>query len=126
MRIYVAATRQNDGKTIVSMGLIAAAKKIFNSVGYIKPVGQQYKEVNGEKIDKDAILMKEVYNIRSFLSEMSPIAVPSGFTRKYVESGKPKPLEDKIKKAYREVSKDKDFVLIEGTGHAGVGSVFDL
>ena len=30
------------------------------------------------------------------------------------------------KKSFKEVSKDKDLVVIEGTGHAGVGSVFDL
>ena len=31
----------------------------------------------------------------------------------------------KIQKGFDDVSLNKDFVLIEGTGHAGVGSVFD-
>ena len=35
-------------------------------------------------------------------------------------------LEDKICRAFYRVSWEKDFTLIEGTGHAGVGSVFDL
>jgi len=32
----------------------------------------------------------------------------------------------KIQKAFDRVAWEKDFVLCEGTGHAGVGSVFDL
>ncbi|MCM8788819.1 MAG: DRTGG domain-containing protein, partial [Candidatus Omnitrophica bacterium] len=35
-------------------------------------------------------------------------------------------LRKKIIDAYNKISHDKDIVIIEGTGHAGVGSVFDL
>jgi len=35
-------------------------------------------------------------------------------------------LEDQICRAFDRVSWEKDFTLIEGTGHAGVGRVFDL
>jgi dethiobiotin synthetase len=70
-RIFIAATHQDDGKTTSSLGLFAALGKRFGRIGYIKPVGQRFREVEGMLIDEDS-------------------------------------------------------VLIEGTGHAGVGSVFDL
>ena len=54
MNVYIGATRQNDGKTITCLGLISAFKKRVDRVGYIKPVGQRYVEVNGHKIDEDA------------------------------------------------------------------------
>ncbi|NMC82541.1 MAG: dethiobiotin synthase, partial [Armatimonadetes bacterium] len=60
LKIYVAATRQNDGKTVMALGLVLALQKRFARVGYIKPVGQQYIEVDGAKIDKDAVLVHEV------------------------------------------------------------------
>ena len=41
-KIFVAATRQNDGKTTISLGFINAFKKKFKRVGFIKPVGQRY------------------------------------------------------------------------------------
>ncbi len=41
MNVFIAATRQNDGKTITCLGLIAALKKRLDNVGYIKPVGQR-------------------------------------------------------------------------------------
>ncbi|MBN2535564.1 MAG: AAA family ATPase [Spirochaetales bacterium] len=125
-RIYVAATRQNDGKTITALGLLDAFCDIFPNVGYIKPVGQQVKFIGNKKIDKDATLMSEVFHIGSQLPDMSPIAVPSGFTRNYILHGDVDNLKDKILHAYTRASKGRDFMVIEGTGHAGVGSVFNL
>ncbi|NBV85510.1 MAG: hypothetical protein EBS01_04445 [Verrucomicrobia bacterium] len=43
-RIYVAATRQDDGKTTCCLGLYAALERKFPRIGYIKPVGQRDKK----------------------------------------------------------------------------------
>ncbi len=126
MRVYIAATRQNDGKTIASLGLIAAALNRTASVGYIKPVGQHYVQVNGHKIDEDAILVKDTYRVGCDLPDMSPIAIPRGFTEDYIEHPDRDALVRSVTEAFDRVSAGKDFTLIEGTGHAGVGSVFDM
>jgi len=125
-KIFIAATRQNDGKTVVSVGLVLTLKKIFSKVGFIKPVGQKYVLVDGEKVDKDAILMKKVCGIEENLKDINPIAVEEGFTQRYLDSPNPSDLIKKIKESYEKVSAGKDVVVIEGTGHAGVGSIFDL
>ena len=52
-RVYIAATRQNDGKTTTSLGLLAALQKYHPRVGYIKPVGQRLVEIAEQKIDED-------------------------------------------------------------------------
>lgn len=126
MNVYVAATRQNDGKTIVSVGLIAALIKRLSKVGYIKPVGQHFIDVETCKIDEDSILMKQVFDIDCELPDMSPIAIPRGFTEAYIENPDRNRLVERITAAYTKCAQGKDFVLIEGTGHAGVGSVFDM
>ena len=41
-RIFVAATRMDDGKTTTSLGLFAALQQYFPRIGYIKPVGQRF------------------------------------------------------------------------------------
>ena len=125
-KVYIAATRQNDGKTIVSLGLLSAFIEKFQKVGYIKPVGQQYREIKDHKIDKDSILMHDVFNLSDKYEDMSPVAVPKGFTENYILHGDKSVLQNRILNAYKKVSKDKEFVLVEGTGHAGVGAVFDL
>lgn len=126
MNVYIAATRQNDGKTIVSLGLLSALRKRFKSVGYVKPVGQQYQVIDGKKIDKDAVLMQRVFGLKDELRFMSPIAIPSGFTENYILRGRRSVLVNRIKRSWRRLAEDNDFILIEGTGHAGVGSVFDM
>ncbi len=126
MNLYVAATRQNDGKTMVSLGLISALRKMVRGVGYMKPVGQHYKIIKGQKIDKDAVLMQNIFDFKGELSDMSPVAIPAGFTERYILKGTRSALAKKIKSAYSRLAKANDFILIEGTGHAGVGSVFDM
>ncbi|MBN1794072.1 MAG: AAA family ATPase [Candidatus Omnitrophica bacterium] len=126
MKIYIGATRQNDGKTIVSLGLLNALRTRTGKIGYIKPVGQHYVKVGGHKIDEDAILMKEIYKLEDDLWHMSPIAVPQGFTEEYILHGKKEILVKSIEQAYTKVSANKDITIIEGTGHAGVGAVFDM
>ncbi|MGH7976737.1 MAG: phosphotransacetylase family protein [Limisphaerales bacterium] len=125
-RVFIAATRQNDGKTTTSLGLIAALQRHFPRVGYIKPVGQRFIQIEEQKIDEDSVLMDAVYSMNCPLVDMSPIAVEPNFTRKYLEAANNETLVKKIQKAFDRVAWEKDFVLCEGSGHAGVGSVFDL
>jgi BioD-like phosphotransacetylase family protein len=125
-RVFIAATRQNDGKTTTSLGLLAALQKRYPRIGYIKPVGQRFVEIEEHKIDEDTVLMDSVYRLNCPLVDMSPIAVEPDFTRKYLQSSNRDALVKKIEKAFDRVSWEKDFVLCEGSGHAGVGSVFDL
>ncbi len=126
MKVYVAATRQNDGKTMVCLGLLSALSGRVKSIGYMKPVGQQYVVVDGEKIDEDAVLMKELFNLDCCLSDMNPISVPSGFTAEYILGGVRDDLVRRVKEGFQALSCGKEMVLLEGTGHAGVGSVFDM
>src|ERR1044071_2865540 len=125
-RVFIAATRQNDGKTTTCLALRAAMQNSHPRVGYIKPVGQRFVEIAEQKIDEDTVLMDQVYNLNCPLLDMSPIAVEPDFTRKYLQSSNREALVKKIEKAFDRVSWEKDFVLCEGSGHAGVGSVFDL
>ncbi|HEX4121391.1 MAG TPA: AAA family ATPase [Verrucomicrobiae bacterium] len=125
-RVFIAATRQNEGKTTTSLGLVAALQKFYPRIGYIKPVGQRFVEIEEQKIDEDIVLMDRVFRLNCPLPDMSPIAVEPDFTRKYLQSSNNEALVKKIVKAFDRVAWEKDFVLCEGSGHAGVGSVFDL
>ena len=125
-RLFIAATRQNEGKTTVSLGLASALQKRYPRIGYIKPVGQRFIEVETQKIDEDIILMDRVYRLNCPLVDMSPIAVDPEFTRKYLQKSNRDELVQRIEEAFDRVAWEKEFVICEGSGHAGVGSVFDL
>ena len=85
-RVFIAATRQNDGKTTASLGLLSALQNVYKRIGYIKPVGQRFVEIEEQKIDEDTVLMDRVYQLNCPLVDMSPIAVEPDFTRKYLQA----------------------------------------
>ena len=124
-KVFIAATQQNDGKTTVSLGLVCNFQGRFKKVGFIKPIGQRYLEEEGMKIDEDSILIEEVCGIKSGLKDMSPIAVEKGFTEKYIAKPDKSSISRRIQESFRRVAQGHDLVVIEGTGHAGVGSCFD-
>jgi len=124
-KLFIAATKQNDGKTTVSLGLIRNLQNRFKKVGFIKPIGQRYLEEQGLKIDEDSVLIEDVCGIKCGLKDMSPIAVEKGFTEKYISRPNKEAITREIQDSFRRVSKGNDLVIVEGTGHAGVGSVFD-
>ena len=125
-RLFVAATKQNDGKTTVSLGLFGALRKRLGRIGFIKPVGQRFVEVDGLRIDEDSVLIDETFGVHTPLEAMSPIAVEPDFTRRYIEHSNNDHLVKHIQNSFDRAAWEKEFVIIEGTGHAGVGSVFDL
>ncbi len=125
-KLFVAATRQNDGKSTLCLGLLQALRKTFPEIGFMKPVGQHYIKREGYEIDEDVSLMKDVCRIKDNLADMNPIVVKKGFTEEYIQRGDKEELIQKIQGAFERISENKELMLIEGTGHAGVGAVIDL
>lgn len=126
--IFVAATGQNVGKTTLCLGIMSALHKRFSSAGFIKPVGQQHVRINDQLIvDKDVLLFKDYFKLKSEFGDMSPVILPSGFTRDYLD-GKinPQHLEKNILNAFKRIQQSSSYTLVEGTGHIGVGSIINL
>lgn len=128
LRIFISATGQNAGKTTFSLGIIAALLKRFKSIGFIKPIGQRYLMEQGFKVDEDSVLIEKIFGMSHNLSikDLSPVAVERGFTEKYIEGNVKTDYAGKIVDSFNKVAHDNELVIIEGTGHTGVGSVFDL
>jgi len=126
-RIFVAATRMNDGKTTTCLGLFEALRSLYPRIGFIKPVGQRYVTVEGHLVDEDSFLFDQIYHVQVPIESMSPVTIDSTFTRRYLEDPDKHRavIVDRICRAFDRVSWEKDFTLIEGTGHAGVGAVFE-
>ena len=105
-RIVVAATRMNDGKTTVCLGLFTALQHLFPRVGFIKPVGQRYVEVEGGlKVDEDSYLLDVIYQVHVPIESMSPITIDPTFTRRFLDNPEATypPLVDRICRAFDRV-----------------------
>jgi uncharacterized protein len=123
--VYLAATGQNRGKTTVSLGVLDGFQRRGLSASFLKPVGQRTVIEDGIPADEDAVLMKHVFDLREPLEQMSPVHIPRGFTQAYIEGDVVEDLPARIRAAHAAFF-DRDILLIEGTGHAGVGAVIGL
>jgi dethiobiotin synthetase len=132
--IFVAATKQHVGKTTTSLALMSGLQKRFPKVGFIKPVGQQhvpvYSQTLGKEIqvDKDICLLKEQFHLDHIdYQHMSPVIIPRGYTKKYIEGKLSYDAQIKdIESSFAEIAGSSDVVLIEGTGHCAVGSIVNV
>lgn|GEM_PF-801315 len=125
--IYIAGAEQHAGKTFLTIGLIAGLKeRLERGSGYLKPMGQKQKEQNGKSIGEDSYLVNEMLKLGMDLSDSAPFATGSGAAARFLATGEPRHILRGIQRAYQRLSAAFDFLVVEGTGHPGVGSVFGL
>jgi dethiobiotin synthetase len=126
-KIFIAATGQQCGKTTTSVALMHVARKKYRRVGFIKPLGPKPAQFKGRWVDLDAALIASIYDLEDDLPFMSPVVLKSDSTRQFldgkIDAGV---LQEKILRAARELESRCDFLVIEGAGHSGVGSVLGL
>src|SRR5208283_5062155 len=123
--IFLSAIHQNAGKTTLALGLFKNFQERKLKTAFMKPVGQETVTYAEEAIDKDTYLIGEVYHCKRHIKDMSPVTVGRGYTEKYILNPQKKELQDRIYKSFQTVTRGKDAIIVEGTGHAGVGSVID-
>jgi len=66
-----------------------------------------------------------VFDLRTSLTVMSPVHIPRGFTKAYIAGEVSRPRGPDTA-AHATFAPTTDALLIEGTGHAGVGAVIGL
>jgi len=124
--IFLSSIHQNAGKTTISLGLFKALKDRKQQISFMKPVGQQVVSVGKHSIDKDSYLIGEVFQCRRRFKDMSPVTIGKGDTEKYILNPEEDKIRQSIEKSFKSLIKDRTAIIVEGTGHAGVGSVIDF
>jgi BioD-like phosphotransacetylase family protein len=126
-KIFIAASGQNIGKTTVSISLLHRAQQKYGRVGFMKPLGPKPAVLRGQSVDKDAALIAQVFGLSKDLRYMSPVVVYPETSRQAIDGEISfSELSDRILTSYCELEKRCDFIVIEGSGHPGVGSVLKL
>ncbi len=126
-KIFIGATGQHCGKTTISLSLMHLARKKYARVGFMKPLGPKWMEFNGTIVDKDAAMFSTVFGVEEDVALMSPVTLAPGTTRRFLdgEIDSESPARE-IRAACAELEKKYDFLIIEGAGHGGVGSVVGM
>jgi len=123
-KVFIAATGQNSGKTTTSLSLMHMARKKYARVGFVKPIGPKPSNFNGIAADKDAILMAQIFDLQDDLELMSPFVLKPGDTKRVLDGEIAREsIKSSMLNAMAELDAKNDFLIIEGAGHSGVGSV---
>jgi BioD-like phosphotransacetylase family protein len=124
-KVFIAATGQNSGKTTTSISLMYMARKKYDRVGFVKPFGPKPSVAFNDMVaDKDAALMAGVFGLEDDLPLMSPLVLMPGDTQRFLDGELSRvEMERKMIDAVAELDRKNDFLIIEGAGHTGVGSV---
>lgn len=126
-KIFIAATGQHTGKTTISLSLVHLARQRYRRVGFIKAIGPKCQEFGGIVVDKDAALIARVFGLEDDIRLMSPVVLGRGTTKKFLDGNlTTAELEQRLVATVREMERQYDFLVIEGAGHGGVGSVVGL
>ncbi len=126
-KIFIGATGQHCGKTTISLSLMHLARKKYARVGFMKPLGPKWIEFNGVIVDKDAAMFSTVFGVEEDVTLMSPVTLAPGTTRRFLDGDIDSDAPCRaMKAACAELEKKYDFLIIEGAGHGGVGSVIGM
>ncbi|MEZ4884692.1 MAG: AAA family ATPase [Chitinophagales bacterium] len=123
--VYIAATNQHVGKTTSTLGLMNALKNRSRDVGYCKPCGEKFLEVDGHRVDKDAVLFADIMNFSLEPRIHSPIIAGGSMVTDYIDQPNYQELTESLQNAAKILENRHEVVVYEGTGHPGVCSVVD-
>ena len=112
--IYLCSLKERVGKTLLSIGIMQKLQNLGKSVAYFKPIGIP-KGAFSSKADIDVGFIQSIV-IKSYkpYDIISPISIPDSYYIDSIDASKKEDSLAQINNAYKEVSKDVDFVVIEG------------
>ena len=124
--LYIAGSEKDAGKTTLSIGIMSYLKPRLEKVAFLKPLGQKAMMVDQKSVGQDSFLMERTFALNQPDDIISPFVADSGMSYEFIFSGKTSRIKKRISSAYSVLSAENKFVIVEGTGHPGVGSVFGL
>lgn len=125
-KIFIAATGQHKGKTTCTLGIASVLKKRGLNVGYCKPVGQNHILIGDQMVDKDVVLFENILAFKTDPAIHSPVVIASGITTNFINNPSKFNFKENILNALKQLEKQHDIIVFEGTGHVGVGSIVGL
>lgn len=123
--LYVASTETFVGKSATCVGLLDRARRDGFSIGYMKPVSVSAIPNEGAPVDEDALFICRHFGLTDPAEQVTPVLVTSGMVEQILRGQAPD-FSRRLRDANVAVSRDKDFVVLEGANTWAEGSVVDL
>lgn len=115
--IFIGSTTPRAGKSLLTFSLGVLLQRAGSSVGYMKPLGRILQKVEELPGDADALVVQEILGQKIQADILTPIMQPGNLhaLALYGDTADADSL-DTIERSYRIIAKDKDVMLVCGTG----------
>ncbi|MFP3867811.1 MAG: phosphotransacetylase family protein [Desulfobacteraceae bacterium] len=123
--LYITSTTPTGGKTALCYGLAARMQQDGLQVGYFQPLVFSKRGNSEDVISKDARFMGAALDLKDSLELLSPAVVDAAGLERVLD-GDPHDYADRIERAFVELAKDRDVLLIEGAATLNEGLLLDL
>ena len=114
--LYIGSAQVYSGKNMLSVGVGLHLQREGVNLGYMKPVGAMPVNQDETRGDEDALFVQEVLNLRQPASLVSPVLVTQDFNMRAF-AGHAGDYMPEILSAYEKLGRDRDLMLVCGSGH---------
>jgi len=123
--LYVASTETFVGKSATCVGLLDRARRDGFTVGYMKPVSVSVKLTEEAVLDEDAAFIRQHFQLGDPLERIAPVLLTQGAIEQVLRGQSPDFVR-RLRDAYMQISRDKDFLVLEGANNWSEGALVDL
>jgi len=118
--LLIVSTEPHAGKSVMSLALGAFLRDQGTRLAYMKPISSSVSYATGEPRDRDAETIRAYLGLQADVKQIAPVALEGPFLQEAIESGD-RGFRERILQAHEQLSRDKDFVLLEGRRFLGLG-----
>ncbi len=123
--LYIVSTESFSGKTSLCYGIAERLQRDGQRVGYFKPLVFFGQRIAGRVVSEDAPFMRSALGLSEDDDLLAPVVLdPLGIENAAL--GKPADYAERIDRAFGQVSKNKDIVVVEGAATLVEGNMIGL
>ncbi|MFX1526836.1 MAG: DRTGG domain-containing protein [Promethearchaeota archaeon] len=112
--IYLCSLAEHVGKSLISIGIMLKLQEEGKKVAYFKPIGIP-RGAYSNKADRDVgFIQATVFRTTLPYDIISPVSIPDCYYVDLIDATKKEDYLDNIKKAYDELIKEYEYIIIEG------------
>ena len=112
--IYLCSLREHVGKSLLSIGIMRKLQEDGKKVAYFKPIGIP-KGAFSNKADRDVgFIQSTIFKTTYPYDIINPVSIPDCYYVDLIDASKKEDYLADIKKAYDELAKKYEYIIIEG------------
>ncbi len=122
--LYIVATHENSGKSVVALGLMELLSRQIGSVGFFRPIVHRDPDEGSSKVDHHLRLVAEHFNLS--IDQEATVGCEDVEAMRLLSEGRSGAVIEHILDRLQPLRERCDFVLCEGTDFHGASSVFEF